>query len=284
MTGPSATASHEAGPGPILLLDGTRPRPAAWLREVASFGPVLVALARKEFKTRYKGAALGVLWSVAIPLLQAAVLAFVFSRVVRVGVDVDSYGAYVLSGMLGWSYFATSLLPATTSIVDGASLTDKVWFPRILLVLTGPLANLVGLGVTHVMLIGLLPILGVDIGLRLLLLPLAILLLIAFTISVSAVLAAMHVYFRDTRYLVQAVLMVWIYLTPIIYQAELLGRWAPWLEANPMTGIVTLSRLATVGADDWVRPVTVSVVATLALTVLAVEIHRRHDRCFVDLL
>jgi hypothetical protein len=51
-----------------------------------------------------------------------------------------------------------------------------------------------------------------------------------------------------------------------------------------MTGIVTLSRLATVGASDWQRPVAVSVVATVALTVLAVEVHRRHDRRFVDLL
>jgi ABC-type polysaccharide/polyol phosphate export permease len=83
---------------------------------------------------------------------------------------------------------------------------------------------------------------------------------------------------------VQAVLMVWIYLTPIIYEAELLGRWAGWLDANPMTGIVTLSRLATVGASDWQRPVAVSVVATVTLTILAVEVHRRHDRRFVDLL
>lgn len=273
-----------AHPAPVLELDGTPPPRARWLREVASFGPVLVSLSKKEFKTRYKGAALGVVWSVVVPLIQASVLAFVFSRVLRFRVDVDSYAAYVMSGMLLWSYFAATVLPSTTAIVDGASLTDKVWFPRILLVLTGPLANLVGLGVTLATLVLALPALGVEVGARLLVLPLAALLLIAFTASLAAVLSVAHVWFRDVRYLVQAALMVWIYLTPIIYPAELLGRWAGWLDANPMTGVVTLSRLATVGADHWGRPVTVSVVVTAVLAVLAVELHRRLDRRFVDLL
>lgn len=270
---------------PVLMLDGRPPTRRAWLRDVWAFRSILVTLARKEFKTRYKGAALGMIWAVAIPLLQAAVLTFVFSRAIRGGVSgVEHYGAYVLSGMLAWSFFGTSLMPATTAIVDGANLTDKVWFPRILLALTPPLANLVGLAVTHVALLGLLPVFDVDYSARLLVLPLALLLLIAFTISLSAVLAAAHVYFRDTKYLVQAALMVWLYMTPIIYPASLLGRWEGWLDANPMTGVVTLFRYATIGADDIGRAVTVSVAVTLVLTILAVEIHRRHDRRFVDLL
>lgn len=283
MTGRSATG--EGTGSPVLVVEGRPATWGGWLGEVASFWPVLVTLARKEFKTRYKGAALGVLWAVAIPLLQAAVLTFVFSRAIRGGIGgVEHYGAYVLSGMLGWSYFATTLMPATTSIVDGASLTDKVWFPRILLVLTAPMANLVGLAVTHVALILLLPILGVDLSARLLLLPLAAALLIAFATALSSVMAALHVYFRDTKYLVQAALMVWLYMTPIIYPASLLGRWEGWLDANPMTGVVTMFRLATIGETGWERSVTVSIVATVVLALTAVEVHRRHDRRFVDLL
>lgn len=283
MTGPSVTAEHPPAT-PVMILDGSAPSRRTWLREVRSFWPVLDMLARKDFKTRYKGAALGIVWSVALPLIQATVLALVFSRIVRFEVENTSYGAYVLSGMLLWSYFVTTLNPSTTSIVDGASLTDKVWFPRILLVMTAPLANLVGLGVTLVVMLVALPIMGVDMTARLLVLPLAIVLLVAFTTALSAVLAALNVYFRDVRYLVQAVLLVWMYVTPIIYPARLLGRWEGWLDANPMTGIVTLSRYATVGASDWTRATTVSVVTTILLTVLAVELHRRHDRRFVDLL
>lgn len=282
MPGTSTTA--DADPAPVLHLDG-RPRGrAAWLGDVFSYGPVLLALARKDFTARYKAASLGVLWSVAVPLLQAAVIAFVFSRAIRGRLDVDDYAAFVLAGMLSWSYFAASLLPATTAIVEGARLADKVWFPRILLVLAPPVANLVGLVVTHAALLVALPVLGVGLRWQLVLLPLPLALLVAFTVVLSSVLGASQVYFRDTKFIVQAALMVWIYLTPIIYPASLLGRWSGWLDANPLTGIVTLVRVCALGEGDWVRPVLVTLASTVLLAFLAVELHRRHDRRFVDLL
>lgn len=272
------------GASPVLVLEGHAATRRGWLREVASFWPVLRMLAGKEFKTRYRGTTFGVIWAVAVPLLQATVLAVVFSRIARFEVEGGSYAAYVLTGMLMWSYFATSLPAATTAVVDGANLADKVWFPRILLILTAPLSNLVGLAVTHVVLIGALPILGVDLTARLLALPVVALLLVLLTVGLSSVLGAMHVYFRDTKYLLQAALLVWIYLTPIIYPADLLGRWAGLLELNPLTGVVSLARWAALGSPLAGRAVAVSIACTVVLAVAALEIHRRHDRRFVDLL
>ena len=129
-----------AGPAPrrtACSSSSARPAtPSAWLADVcARTARCSVMLARKDFQTRYKRASFGVLWAVAVPLLQGVVLAVVFSRVVRFG-DGDGYGAYVLQrrrrlGLL-LRHVATA---ATTAIVDGAGLTDKVWFPRVLLVL-----------------------------------------------------------------------------------------------------------------------------------------------------
>lgn len=240
-------------------------------------------MAKKDFQARYKAASLGVAWSILMPLIQATVMAFVFSRAIR-GVGGESYAAFVLSGMLGWTYLATSVSPSTVAIVEGATMTDKIWFPRILLVLSNPLANLPGLLVTYVVLFAMFPLFDLSYGPAMLFVPLGLALLIVFTGALSSVLAAAHVYFRDTKFLVQALFMVWLYLTPIIYPRDVLGRWSGWLDANPATGIVTLLRMGTVGADDWQRSVIVSVVTTLVLVVATVEIHRRHDRRFVDLL
>ncbi|MGI8663124.1 MAG: hypothetical protein ACR2LQ_07920 [Acidimicrobiales bacterium] len=105
----------------------------------------------------------------------------------------------------------------------------------------------------------------------------ATVLLVAFTAR-SLVLAAVHVYFRDVRYLVQAALLVWISVTPIIYQQFLLGRRSWLLDLNPLTGIVDLFRLGTIGfAPGWERPVLVPVGATLALAA-ALEVYGRHYR------
>jgi lipopolysaccharide transport system permease protein len=129
------------------------------------------------------------------------------------------------------------------------------------------------------------PFLGVGLSPHLLLLVPACALLIVFTIAISLVLSALQVYFRDVRFIATAGLLVWIYLTPVMYPKSLLGRIGPWLDLNPLTGIISLFHVAVVGAHEpWARAVVVSILATAALLVAGIEAHRRHDRLFVDLL
>jgi lipopolysaccharide transport system permease protein len=264
-----------------------RPEPLReWFSAMWRYRMVTMALARKEFKIRYKRTALGVVWSAALPVLQATVMIFIFSRVAKFGSGGDfSYAGYVLAGMVAFVYASTSILAATTSIVDGAGLTDKVWFPRAILSLVSPIANLVTLGISLVVLLVALPIIGADITPALLLLVPAIVLTVAFVAAVGLLLSALQVYFRDVKFMVQAVMTVWIYLTPIIYPPETLGSAARWLDFNPLTGIVGLYQRAAVDAPvPSGRALVVSVVATIVIAVGAIAVHRRHDRLFVDLL
>jgi lipopolysaccharide transport system permease protein len=255
-----------------------------WLRAVWAYRGVLWMLARKDFQVRYKRASLGVAWAVAVPLLQAAVLAVVFSRLVRVPTDVP-YAPFVFAGIVCWSYFSGATQTSVSSIVDGAGLTDKVWFPRALLPIVPCLTNLVGLAVSLAALLVIAPLLGAPVTLWLLVLVPATLLLVAFTVALGLVLSALDVYFRDVKFLVTAALLVWIYVTPILYPASAVGRLGPWLDFNPMTGIVDLFHLAVVGsAGPWHRAVIVTGAATVALLLAGVEGHRRYDRLFVDLL
>jgi ABC-type polysaccharide/polyol phosphate export permease len=267
----------------VVLTDAPATR-AEWVAELRRHLPVLGVLARKDFQTRYKRASLGVLWAVAVPVLQGGIMAVVFSRVTNVG--GDGFGIYVLGGIVAWSYFGGTLGQATTAIVDGANLTDKVWFPRSLLVLAPAIANVVGFAVSLAVALVAAPALGADLGLRLLLLVPATALLLAFTVGLSLSVSALYVYYRDVRFLVQAALLVWLYVTPVLYPKGLLAGLAGWADLNPMTGIIELFHAAFLadGAASLARPVLVSVVASVALVVAGVEAHRRHDRLFVDLL
>lgn len=241
-------------------------------------------LARKDFQTRYKRASFGVLWAVAVPLLQGLVLAVVFSRVARFG-GGPGYGAYVFSGIVAFSYFSATLGTGSTSIVDGAGLSDKVWFPRVLLAAVPGAANLISLFVSIAVLIALIPVLDGAAGTQLFLLVPGVVLLVAFTTSLTLVVSALHVYFRDVKFLVQAALLVWLYVTPIIYSKALLGGLARWVDLNPMTGVVTLFHRALDASDEpLARPVAISVAMTVVLAVVGFEAQRRHDRLFVDQL
>lgn len=272
------------GAQPVLELGSAPMSARAWLRTMAAHRDVLVVLARKDFQVRYKRASLGVLWAVLVPAIQAAVMIVVFSHFVH-SHDGVAYGPYVLSGILGWTYFSATLGASVGSIVDGSGMTDKVWFPRAILPIVPCVSGLVSLAISMVILLVFAPVLGAHVALRLLLIVPACGLLVAFTIALSLVVAALQVYYRDVRFIVLAALTVWIYATPIMYMKANVHGLGPWLDFNPMTGIVALFHIAVVGDHEpWLRAVIVSCGCTLALLVAGVEAQRRHDRLFVDLL
>src|SRR3954470_22184214 len=101
----------------IIELDNRPESLRPWLGSLWRSRALLVALAQKEFRVRYKRASLGVLWSVALPVFQAAIMVFIFSRVGRFGSGSSfSYGGFVLAGMVPWLYLSASIASSTTSI------------------------------------------------------------------------------------------------------------------------------------------------------------------------
>jgi ABC-type polysaccharide/polyol phosphate export permease len=282
---PSKTAAR--APQTVWIGPGPRTR-REWLWDQWAHRDVLLMLAQKQFHVRYKRASFGLLWAIAVPAIQAVTLAVVFSHFVHTNHGY-SYPAYVVSAVLGWGYFSQTLATGSVAIVDGSTLADKLWFTRAILVISECLANVPGLVVSYVLFLILLPVFGVAFAPHTLLLIPAIVLMVAFASALCLVLSALHVYFRDVRYLVQAALLVLFYLTPVAYPQRKVGALGPWMDFNPLTGLVNLFHLAAVGHPElWTsnvtRSIAITVVTTLALAVVALEVHRRHDRLFVDLL
>jgi ABC-type polysaccharide/polyol phosphate export permease len=234
---------------------------------------------------KYKRASFGVVWAVALPLIQAIVFVVIFSRVGHFHHTKFNYSAYVLAGVLAFGYFQTAAMSASTSIVDGATMTDKVWFPRSVLVLVPCLSNLFTLVTTMVILLVAMPIVGAAYTWRLVLLLPAMLLLVVFSISFGLCASALHVYYRDVKFIVQAGLLILFYVTPIVYPANSLHSLGPYFAYNPMTGIMSVFQFAAAGSfGGMIKPLTVTAVVTVVFMVLGLEGNRRHDRLFVDKL
>jgi len=271
---------------PVLHLEGERTPPARLLRDLWSRRSLATMLARKDFHSRYRSAGLGILWSVLLPLFQGAVLAFVFSRFVRVEVGAgESYPVHVITGMVMWGYFTQSLTAGATAIVDQAAVAGKVYFPRLILPAVPALANVVSVAVSVLVAAALAATLASPPGRTAVAAPLAIALLGGLTAVLAAIVAVVHVYFRDIRYLIQASLLVGLYATPIIYPLDAAGDYEWLLVANPVTGCVQLLRFALLGDADRLGPAVASSVAwTVALSVVAVAVYVRHERTAVDRL
>jgi lipopolysaccharide transport system permease protein len=286
MTATTATAGEAlASSAPRFDLRSERTSPLLLAKELWAARQLLVILARKEFHVRYRRASFGMLWALGLPLLQSLVMAVVFSHIVRVH-NAPHYAVFILSGMTAWIFFVTALSAGSTAIVDNSDLSSKVYFPRLLLPLAQIGTALYGFVITVGILLVLSPILHVGLGLHTLWLIPASVLLIAVAMGFGLVDSALHVYFRDVRYIVSAAVIVWMYVTPIIYPpADVPHALRTVLDINPMTGVVDLFHTATVGALG-ASPVAVlvSIGWALGLLTLGIALHCRYDRVFTDLL
>lgn len=245
---------------------------------------LVAMLARQDFAARYRSAVLGLAWTVALPLLQGIVLAIVFTRIVKVQTD-QPYVAFVLVGIASWAYLNGSISAASTSIVDGGSLATKLYFPRLVLPAIAPTSNLAGYAISMVVGVVVAVAQTGRVPPQLLLLPAAMVLAYLLAIAVSACAALLHVFFRDMRYLVTAVLLVAFYGTPVIYPLELAGQLAPFVLANPATGVVQLTRWCVFGdADSLGVALAWTLGWTALLTAVALRAYGRHERTACDRL
>ncbi len=247
---------------------------------------LLVTLARKDFFVRFRRTSFGLLWAVGLPLIQASILAVVFTRVVRIETG-GNYGVYVFGGMLPWTFLSGTVSVGSTSIVDGSALATKIYFPRALLPLVTLGANLYGFlpGVV-VLLVGAVTI-GEGLQADVVLLVPATILMVVFVAALTLLLGGLHVYFRDLRFIVQASILAWFYGTPVIYPLDqATGMLRTILLLNPATGMVTLFRASVSNTGTTgIGPALVATCAwTIALLVAALLLHARRDRVFVDLL
>ncbi|MDT4902405.1 MAG: type transport system permease protein [Pseudonocardiales bacterium] len=217
-------------------------------REIWAYRELLVNLARKELKIKYKDSVLGFVWSLLLPLVQLGVYWLVMGRFLGAGRSVPAYGVFIFCGLAVWSMFAEILSTSTTSIVYNSGLIKKVYFPRELFPLAATGAALVNFAFQFVILAAATTIAGIGTGkwpdpTNILYPVLAMVVMILFGTALGLMLAAANVYLRDTQHLITIVLMLWFWMTPIIYYISRVGSVLHgWLYdvylLNPMVTVV----------------------------------------------
>lgn len=177
---------------------------------------LLFGLIGKEISVKYKNSALGIVWSMLNPAMYILIYFLVFQKVLKNG--VPDYAIFLPSGLLVWNLFQTSISAATTAVVDNAGLVKKVSFPREILALASVGAAFVFFLFQAIVLIifmiifRVLPTWG-----YLWLVPIAMVALLIFASALAVFLSAVNVYLRDTRHLIEVLLVAWFWGTPVVY-------------------------------------------------------------------
>ena len=244
------------------------PRIVASAIELWTFGEVLQELVKRDLKVRYKRSVLGLFWTMLNPLLMMLITSIVFSALFRS--SITDFPVYVLSGYIVWAFFSQASVAASSSILDSAGLTRKIYVPPALFPLACNVSALVNLALALVPLTLLVLLTGHGITWAWLVLPFSFLLLAMFTHGLGLILAASSVFFRDTVYTFQVLLVAWMYLTPLFYPASIIPpRWSPFIEINPIYHYVQLVR-APVYTGSLPSRLDVLIAAGFAILLLAV--------------
>ena len=269
----------------ILILP-SRGWPLPSLRELWANWELLYFLVWRDVKVRYKQTIFGVAWSVFQPLVTAIVFTLVFSYLVRIPTGETPYAIFSLTALVPWIYFARSLERVSNSVVDNAHLLRKVYFPRVAMPVSGVLSGLVDLGTSLVVLLGLMVVYRIAPTFGLIALPIFILLAMITALGAGLWAAALNVYYRDIKYVIPFVVLIWMYATPVIYPIELIPeRFRMLYGLNPMVAVVEGFRWALLGHTYHLDlSVAISAMAAIGLLLTGALFFRRMEDAFADVV
>lgn len=208
------------------------------LRALWRYRDLVRNLVLRDLRIKYKGSSIGFAWSLLHPLLMAAVYTIAFRFVVRI--PIERFPLFLLSGLLPWIFFSSALSAATGAVADNGSLVRKVAFPRALLPLGSVASQFVQFLLMYVVIVPVALAFDAGVSPALLFAVPLVLLQLAFTAGLALVLSTAYVYFRDTRHLLDVLLQVWFWLTPVVYSLSMVPEaFRPYFMLNPMTLFVT---------------------------------------------
>jgi lipopolysaccharide transport system permease protein len=257
------------------------------LGELWEYRELLYFLVWRDVKVRYKQTVLGAAWAIIQPLFTMVVFSVFFGKLAQMPSDGIPYPIFSYTALVPWSFFAHGLRQASNSLVSGARLIRKVYFPRLAMPIATVLSGIVDFVLAFIVLLGMMLAYGIVPTVNALWLPLFVLLALISSLGTALWLAAMNVQFRDVRYTVPFIVQFWMFATPIAYPSGLIedSLLRTLYGINPMAGVVEGFRWALLGTDTAPGPmIIVSSLTALVLLVTGAFYFRRMERTFADVV
>ena len=210
--------------------------------ELYKYRELLKTNIKKEVRGKYKGSFLGVLWSFVNPLLMTLVYAIVFPYLLRS--TEPHYVTYVVTGILPWNWFTTSIALGTTIILANSSIIKKVYFPREILPISVVTSGMINFLISCIIIIIFTFCSGIGISWYIVFLPLVVIAQYLLILGIILITGAINIYIRDLEYIINFFVTMLFYATPILYSVKMFEGTvvAKLVNLNPMTIIVNAYR------------------------------------------
>lgn len=212
------------------------------IKELYAYRQMIFSLVKKDLRGRYKGSVLGFLWTFINPLLQLVVYTVVFSYILKA--NIDRYYLYLFVALIPWIFFSSSITVGASSVVAQKDLIKKIYFPRMVIPISYVTSCFVNMLLCFIVIFAVIIVTGVGINFAALLtLPIIMGVEYVMALGMALLTSAVTVYFRDLEHILGIVSMMWMYMTPIMYDKSIVpDDLLPAFNLNPMTHVIECYR------------------------------------------
>ena len=225
------------------------------IRELWEYRGLFFFLVRRDIKLRFQQTVIGFLWIVLQPLIQMMIFYVILGILINVPTNGIPYPIFFLSAFVAWQFFSQVVNNSAFSLVGNIGVIVKSYFPRLALPLSTVANALVDFLVSFLVLMVFLLVNGhYPITFRYLLLPVLLIITTIFSSGVGLLFGALMVVFRDTKNLLSFILLMWMYVTPIMYPITIAPeKYRIYFYLNPLTSLVEAYRWIFLGQGDLPR-------------------------------
>jgi lipopolysaccharide transport system permease protein len=270
-----------------IVIEAGRTEGHYW-RDLWRYRELFRVLAWRDVAVRYKQTVIGVTWAIIRPFLTMVVFTVIFGKLANLPSDGTApYAIMVFAGMLPWTFFSSALADASNSLLGGANLISKVYFPRLILPLASIGVALVDFAVNFAMLIALMIWYRFVPSWQIVLLPLFMMVAIFASLGPGLWLTALNVKYRDFRYVIPFLLQFGLYVSPVGYSSNIVPeQWRLLYSLNPMVGVIDGIRWCTLGGQSrlYMSGFPLSIGVTAFFLWFGIRQFRKTENTAVDLI
>jgi lipopolysaccharide transport system permease protein len=255
------------------------------LREIWEYRELAYTFAVRDIKVRYKQTALGAAWAVIQPFFMMVVFSIFFGNLAKIPSDGIPYPLFSYAALLPWTLFAEGITRSTNSMIINANIITKVYFPRLIMPISGVMSPLVDFIIAFAILIGMMFYYGFIPTINILFVPAFILLALMTSLGVGLWLSAFNVQYRDFQYTLPFLIQLWLFASPVVYPSSLLSEPYRWIYGlNPMAGVIEGFRWALLGTNPPSTLIAFSALIVIGILISGAYYFKRMENTFADLV
>lgn len=272
-------------PNPILVICPPKKWVPIDFQEIWKYRNLLYNFISRDIKIRYKQTVFGFLWVIIQPVIMMIIFSIIFGRFANIPSDGIPYPIFSFVALTPWTLFSEGLSRSATGMVANAGIITKVYFPRLIIPISGVLSPLVDFCIASIILIIMMAYYGIIPTLNFLCIPLFILLAIITALAIGLWISALNVKYRDFQYTLSFILQLGLYASPIAYPISIIPEQYRLIYAlNPMVGVIEGFRWALLGVKLPITEICISIGVVIIILIGGLFYFKKTEQYFADVI